>query len=322
MIYIQRFFWHNVYPMLKKIQLYSKGYHFITKSHEPACLPHAVVVHMTNSTNVSGLADRIKCFVTSYIIAKENGYEFKIHHTNGFKLNSYLVPNKIDWSISESQISYGLSNARIAMILYKIPKLSKAIRQWHIYAAQNIIPYLPNNKSYSFHEIFWELFKPSRRLENLINSSLSSALGENWQSQNFIAVHIRFLDYLEKVENTKTRVTTSHEDKMKMIYSVISSLNKIHGQHPDSRILIFTDSPSFLKADLPEYISTLDGCIGHISTHRNSQDITDKAFLDLFVIAKSKTVYNIIGPGLYSSQFSEVGALIGNVPFIRIKREV
>lgn len=275
---------------------------------------------MTNSTNVSGLADRLKCFVSSYIIAKENNYDLKILHTCGFSLENYLTPNIIDWRISEEEVSYGLNKSRIAMILYKIPKLHSKIQQWHIYGAQNIIPHLPADTPYNWHEIFWKLFKPSHHLSRLVEKSLTSTLGNGWEKINFIAVHVRFLDFLEKVENTKSMVRTSLQERAEMIHSVHVTLSYIHGQYPDSKILLFTDSPSFLKSNLPEYVLTLEGNIGHISTHKKNQSVIDKAFIDLFSIAKAKLVYNIVGPGLYSSQFSEIGASIGNIPFIRVNR--
>ena len=318
MTLLKKVFWHILYPFIKKHLLYYKGYKlFVNK---PCC--RSVVCHMTNSTNVSGLADRLKCFVSSYIIAKENNYDLKILHTCGFSLENYLTPNIIDWRISEEEVSYGLNKSRIAMILYKIPKLHSKIQQWHIYGAQNIIPHLPTDTPYNWHEIFWKLFKPSHHLSRLVEKSLTSTLGNGWEKINFIAVHVRFLDFLEKVESTKSAVSTTAKDREEMIKSVHATLHAIREQSPlhNGRILLFTDSPSFLKSGLPEYILTLQGNVGHISAHKGNHSITDKAFIDLFSIAKAKMVYNIVGPGLYASQFSEIGALIGNIPFIRINR--
>lgn len=317
MLFLKKIFWFIIYPALKKLQLYCKHYNL----HNSKMYPRAVIVHMTDSTNVSGLADRFKCFVSSYIIAKENNYDLKILHTNGFFLEEYLTPNIVDWRITKQEVSYGLNKTRIAMILYKIPKFSKKIQQWHIYGAQNIIPHLSADTPYIWHEVFWKLFKLSPRFSALLNDSLSASLGSEWEKIGFIAVHVRFLDFLEKVENTKTTVSTTDEEKKEMITSVFSTIIKIHNENPLNKILLFTDSPSFLHADLPNYVHTMAGNIGHISTHRNNRSIIDKAFIDIFAISKAKITYNIAGPGLYPSQFSEIGAMIGNIPFKRINRE-
>ncbi len=302
-------FWHIIFPPIKKYQIYFKSY----KLYDKLLRQRFVLVHMTESSNVSGLADRLKSFVTAYVIAMENGYDLKILHTHGFNLDRYLLPNEINWKISRDNISYGLNKARILMVLYSLPILNKKVKQWHIYGAQNILPFLPQKAAYNWHDVFWKLFTLSPYLKDLLTKS-RQIIG----IEKYIAIHVRFLDYLEKVEANDSPIKTTNRERAKMINSVLATIESLREKH-SLPIILFTDSPSFTKK-LPSHIKFLPGNIGHISTRKNDISVADKSFIDLFTMSRAECIYNIVGDGLYPSQFSEIAAYIGNTPYYRINR--
>ena len=54
-----------------------------------------------------GLADRMKAIISTYNIAKANGYDFKIFFETPFKLSEYLAPKK-DWQASLDELEYSV----------------------------------------------------------------------------------------------------------------------------------------------------------------------------------------------------------------------
>ena len=82
-----------------------------------------------------GLVDRFKAIVGLFYVAKINGFDFKVIFNHPFKLEEYLSVNKYNWIANQSELSYSLQNVRL--IPYngsgKIPRLSKTIKQYHVY---------------------------------------------------------------------------------------------------------------------------------------------------------------------------------------------
>ena len=91
-----------------------------------------------------GLVDRFKAIVGLFYVAKINGFDFKVIFNHPFKLEEYLSVNKYNWIANQSELSYSLQNVRL--IPYngsgKIPRLSKTIKQYHVYCYIDMILYL------------------------------------------------------------------------------------------------------------------------------------------------------------------------------------
>lgn len=305
---------------------YYKNIKKFTFFNRASCREQIILADYTNAN--FGLADRITGILSLYMLSKESNRNFKIHHPQGFNLIDYLHPNTTNWVIDSHDISYGLNESRpiIAKLSRRklatkgLPKLDPKILQYHAYTNLNFEEFDTSGalSKYNRHVLFHELFKPSLHLENLLKEAIST-IG----STQYIAVHMRFMNFFEQVEPTvlERRTRTEHE-KNGMISLIRHHLSTIHNHYPDKIILLFTDSNHILQETFPKYVKTLPGRVGHIcAPHEQNDTITDKAFTDLFMISKALMVINIAGKHLRHSGFSRLAAEIGNIPFIVRKEE-
>lgn len=280
-------------------------------------------IYTQTSTDRPGLADRLKAFLGCYVIAKESGYNFYIYHDAGFSLTDYLEPNEVDWRIEKRNIHWGINRFKIEWFLNRFIYLDPQYTEYHPHFTWDVIGNLPEHlrHEYSFSKTYNKLFKPTEHLKKLMNKVYEEfGLLEN----QYIAVHVRFLDYFDAVEqnpdDTPFIKLASEEDQKSMIKSIHATLDVIHEENPGMPILLFSDSTKFMNIPHPKYVLQLTGKVGHIHTHQGNQAVTDKAFTDLYAIARAKKVISIIGSGTYSSGYCKTAALIGNKPFARVKR--
>lgn len=280
-------------------------------------------IYTKKSTDRPGLADRLKAFLSGYIVAKENGYQFYIYHDAGFKLTEYLQPNEVDWRIKKQEIHWGINRFKILWQMSKFETLSPKHSEYHAHFASDIVEELPVHlkEKYTYAETFRTLFKPSFHLKKLIEAAYQELqLKEN----SYIAVHVRFMDFFEAVEqnpeNTPFIKLATEEEQQTMIKSIHATLEAIHQDNQDMPILLFSDSTKFMNVPHPSYVHQLSGMVGHIYTQQGNKNVTDKAFTDLFIIAGASKVISIVGEGTLQSGYSKTAAALKNKPFYRIER--
>lgn len=259
----------------------------------------------------SGIADRLKTVVHLYNISKANGYSFKLYWETPFKLCEYLKP-KYDWVCSSEDFEYSIYDTRIISEVSwrKMPCL-RPHKQYHCYRySGNVLPALFEDTGYKWCELFNELFEPADILINAFN-----ALGiEN----NYVAVHLRFVNALEKFENTYfDNHLDSEEERVKLIEKCKKGIQEIIQMNRGKDVYVISDSKKFLKSLSDISVKTLDSSnIGHVSENSDSNSQL-KTFLDMLVMAKADKVYRIQSPELFKwSNFAVVAAKIGDIPLI------
>lgn len=275
-----------------------------------------VIVYMSDEYGLAGLADRLRTIRTAYVCAAINNKSFYLyHHVKDCVLQEYLIPNEINWSIKKQEIDFCLKNIALCYNYRELPKC-KYNRELHMYNADGIISEMKNAGvylQYTDHIVHQQLFRPSEYLQTLIDNAMhTTGVREN----EYIAFHLRFLNFFEQVEITG-KVTATPQEQQMMIDTVHSVIEKVCHETGCRNVLIFSDSNSFLNATHPDYIKHLPGTVGHISKHANKQ-ITDKTFVDLYVMSKAKAIYSIRGENIYGGGFSREAAIIGNKPFIEV----
>lgn len=306
-----------------KLQLIFSTYKLFAPDSNTTKERRIIRLHIKGGSDAPGLADRIKAYVSTYIIAKESGYNFYIYHDYGFKLDDYLEPNEVDWRIKKNDINFGIRHFKILWSVSHIQPLNQKILEYHTHFHQDVISNLPNElkDEYSMHRVFNKLFKPTHYLSDLLEKNLHSL---RLKDNTYIAVHCRFLDFFEAVEHKSDEYPfmkhASKEEQKLMMVSIHKTLDMIHSRNMEMPILLFSDSSKFLNSDHQDFVRTVKGKVGHIFTHSGDKDVIDKAFIDMLLISKANKVYNIIGPGTLASGYSRQAALIGNKPFERIER--
>lgn len=281
-----------------------------------------ICYYRDGSRDCPGLADRLKAMVSGYILAAENGRPYYIYHDHGFVLQDYLEPAEIDWRIELSDISTGFWACRRLWYTDSLLPLDASVPEYHSLCGGDIAEGLCGDlrEKYDFHRVFHALFRPSAALQRAIDSYCQEY---QLTEDSYIAVHIRFLDFFENVEQPHDTVYTRHaspEQQAEMIESINLTLEHLLQRHAGKKLLLFSDSPVFLAAPHPQGIIILPGEVGHIYAHAGNQGVILKAFVDMFIIARAAHVYSIVGPGTHPSGYSYMGARIGNKPFCRMER--
>jgi hypothetical protein len=275
-----------------------------------------------------GWADRLRAIVSIFKLCKELGIVFKINFTSPFDLKDFLLPNLYDWTILPEEICYNNKLSKPVYILAYLDKFHDAEAQkfWAIKFIKE------NNKQIHFYSnmntvgkeygaLFYELFKPTIELKNLIDYNLGRLGGRG----EFISVVFRFEQLLgDFKEPYYPDVGLYHlilpDDKRKiLINKCIEHLKKIHNENGGEKILVTSDSMSFLaEAKKLPFVYVIPGEVLHIDAHQNTgKEANLKLFLDYFVLSCSKKVYLVVEYQMYRhSGFSCSAALLNNVPFI------
>ena len=276
-------------------------------------------------TRNGGLADRLRGIVSVYEVCKEQNLDFKILFTSPFQLSEFLAPNKADWRIKESDLNY---NTNITGLCY-IETLTgddyeaKKQRQWfkrefkkkykEFHVRTNAI--FSYNGNYS--TLFNELFKPSPQLLSSIEKQ-KALLGTDYISTSF-----RFMNLLNDFNETfELHGKLTKEEQNELITNNIEQLQILHSKYPDKRILVNSDSITFLQiAAKLNYVYIIPGNITHIDGKNGSDEYEayEKTVLDFFMIANADRIYLIRTGQMYNSGYPFAASKIYNKPFETIE---
>ncbi len=270
-----------------------------------------------------GLVDRLRGIISVYSICKEYNLDFKILFTQPFPLDRYLIPNSVDWRISSDELNYNLKETNICLIdsingsKYEAQKqeewfrkeLKKNYREFHIYTNAHF------SYNHNFAQLFTELFAPSTLLQQLIDKEKNN-LGEGYISTSF-----RFLDLLNDFNETSGRnIVLSKAEQTQLINKNIEQLNILHNKFPQKKILVNSDSCTFLQeAAKLNFTYIIPGEIRHVDSSDVIKEHThDKTFTDFFMIANAAEIFLFITGGMYNSGFPFAASRLYNRPFHKI----
>ena len=294
-------------------------------SKEQIAQSNEVIIQFDGKIYNTGLADRLRAITSIYHFCKENGLVFKINFVHPFCLDSFLVPNTYDWKVGADEIRYGknisipmaiLSYARIfgekkniELQKEQLSRLNSLLdKQIHLYSNC-----FCNDDS--FYDDFHQLFKPSTRLERLLQSFISE-IGKPYISASF-----RFTQLLGDLKDTYGQ-PLREDDQKKLISKCIRGLDNIHQKHPKfGKILVTSDSSTFLKeVSKLHYVYIVPGSVGHIA-QSDDDGVAERAFVDMFLVANAKKAYMLRTQEMFKSGFAKRGAMIGGIEFEEIVLE-
>ena len=272
-----------------------------------------------------GLADRLRGIVSVYEVCKEQNLELKIIFTSPFTLSEFLEPNIIDWRITNQELNY---NPAITGLCY-IDTITgsdyegKKQKQWFQkeFKKKHNEFHVRTNAIFSyqgdFTTLFNELFKPSPQLKASIERE-KEILGTKYISTSF-----RFMNLLDDFNETvELHSKLSKEEQNELIAKNITQLQLLHKKYPSQRILVNSDSSTFLqKAAKLDYVYTIPGNITHIDgkNSNNEYEAYEKTFLDFFMIANADKIYLLRTGQMYNSGYPLAASKIYGKPFERIE---
>ena len=272
-----------------------------------------------------GLADRLRGIISVYEVCKEQNIDLKVLFNHPFNLTLFLVPNKVNWTIKNNELNYNTSVTDHCFIYtqtnsdYEAKKqkqwfrkeFTKKYKEFHV-RTNAIFSY-----SSDYSTLFNELFKPSTQLQSSIDKQKKN-LGTNYISTSF-----RFLNLLNDFnEADDISKPLSEKEKNKLIYKSITQIHNLHSKYPDKRILVNSDSITFLQeAKKLDFVYVIPGCITHIGGKNKSNEYQtyEKTFLDLFMIANAEKIYLLRTGQMYNSGYPFAASKIYNRPFEKIE---
>lgn len=266
-----------------------------------------------------GMADRFKGAVSSYAWCKQRKIPFRIRYVHPFELADYLDPAEYDWRLREGEYSTCLPDSRL---MYGRGEYARRLvrtrlsKQLHFYGNYNNLDYInrTGGTDYTWGQLFKELFRPGKELQDCIDQQ-SAAIGSS-----YIAAVFRFQNLLGDFKEYSFKSMNDQQARERMLKTCLASLEDLHMKHPHDKILVTSDSATFLETvkDL-DYVYTIPGRVVHIgSTSGEDRAVYMKSFVDFYMLSRSSRIYGICTEGMYPSEFPMYAAKVNDIPFERI----
>jgi hypothetical protein len=233
------------------------------------------------------------------------------------------VPNEYDWRIPQEKINFDLNETEIIFLdalldnryckkkskKFLENRLKKISRQTHVYTNTGF------SYEHDFASLFNELFKPGERLQKSIDAQ-KKILGEN-----YVSVSCRFLNLLDDFNETAAgnRKPLTKTQAEILIGELVARIEKIHAENPDCRVLVNSDSTTFLShfKNFP-WAYVIPGKITHVDNKiqaEHSYEFFEKTFLDFMMISGAQKVFLLKKGLMYTSGFPFAAAKIQNRPY-------
>lgn len=288
---------------------------------------HPYVISINNGfVEGGGLADRLRGIISTYMAAKELKREFKLLFTCPFDLSLFLIPNEVNWRIDESDVIFSGTQSKVVVLDSVIGSKEHGRRQkeWLVNELNDSREYQTHvytNALFSYYDnyskYFNELFKPSDRLQKAINKQLD-ILGKD-----YISVSLRFLNLFNDFNETHGLSTERYTEEFRnqVRNRCIEKIEALHHKYPDKKILVNSDSTSFLtSASGLDYVYVIPGTITHIDAEKDgTYETFEKTFLDFFMIANASHIYLLQTPPMHQSGYPYAASFVYQRPFEIIK---
>lgn len=273
-----------------------------------------------NETTFSGgLSDRFRGITSVYQECKKKGLDFKIHFETP-NLIDCLVPNEYDWYIKPEDICYDTKRVYPCTILTyhsledkREPEVQRRILRWFLKKDYEQIHVYTNMRSgdSEYGTLFHELFKPCKELQEQIDYHVAALGGEG----QYHAMVFRFRQLLGDFKEGGETLPEGKREKY--IQRCINMVVKRHDQHPSMKLLVTSDSSTFLGrlAQLP-YVYVIPGEVVHIGfTYDAAKKTYMKSFVDYYVLSQAKKVTLVRDKLMYHSGFALRAAMLNGAEY-------
>lgn len=288
-----------------------------------------VVVMVDGVHSHGGLTDRFRHILSVYSYCKQKKIPFYIYYVYPCDLSLILAPNHYDWRIGSSKLTYTRYDSKEICLWVNDPDESlqtkKKINQQHVSmldketGSGKRVQYHIYGNSYlaegHYRELFVELFKPSRYLQERIDS-VQEQLPDSYE-----AVTFRFQQLLGDFSEGDFTVLPKAE-RENLIQCCIKKIDSLYSTcyFSTSKLLVTSDSPILLERvkELP-YVCTIPGKMEHMDFTKNSDlEMNTKSFVDLFLLSQAQRLTLLQTGQMYNSGFPKFAAELGNKPYNEI----
>lgn len=287
-----------------------------------------MVIYMAlpETTFCGGLSDRLRGIVSIYAECKRRGLPFRIVF-KPLQLEEYLAPNDYDWRIADDDICWDWKKVYACVLLtYHFSSRNR----WQHFVQSTVLrsflrkPYgqihvfsnmICKDSEYSL--LFHELFKPSPELEKLIEYNLEKLGGKG----SYISLTFRFRQLLGDFKEGGS--TLPDAQRMPYIERCLGCVAQLHEAHPEYRILVTSDSHTFLDTlskKAADYVYVMPGRVVHMGfTAGAAKETYMKSFLDMYMLSYAHVVYQAVDRLLFRSTFPIRSALLGGTAYREIR---
>lgn len=312
--FLSLFFWNIGFHKLEKSHI---NKFFNSNEKKNSNIFKGIVVMVDGLQLHGGFADRIRGICTIYWFCKTNNIPFGINYTSPFKLENYLLPNKVDWIVNDQMISKQKKYAKpIFLMEWMFPHKYHRLYLKLAYAFSNkqLQVYTNSHFYYNhFSESFHELFKPAPQLHNAIEYNKKQI------GSKYIAMVFRFQQLLGDFKEGHFKTLPSKE-QTNLIEKCIAKVAEY--KNCNTKILVTSDSRRFLDtiANRLDYVYTIPGNIVHIDyTNNANYDTYLKSFIDFYLISEAEKIYLVVTNEMYQSGFPKTASKVNNRPYEIIK---
>lgn len=310
---------HYVCRMKQLLKLYAK----VNRGRSDTCQQEnskIVILMVCNETTFcGGLSDRFRGITSVYQECKRQGLDFKIHFETP-NLIDYLEPNGYDWYIRPEAICYDTKRVYPCTILTyrpledkKEPEVQRSILRWFLKKDYEQIHVYTNMRSgdSEYGELFHELFKPCKELQEQIDYHLRALGGE----KQYDAMVFRFRQLLGDFKEGGD--TLPEEAREQYIQRCMNLVAKEHEARPNKKMLITSDSITFLnRVSLLPFVYVIPGEVVHIGfTYDASKKTYMKSFVDYYVLSYASQVTLVRDKLMYHSGFALRAAMLNDAAY-------
>lgn len=315
-----RIFKRSLIDTWKSLRLYSN--YFKNSSRSKGVSSKAQIIAMFDGKiKHGGLSDRFWGIVSLFKYCEDFNYNFKLFFQHPFILQRYLLPDKIDWEISPSEIIYDLHSSRpiyVSLVSHNYKRMYEILKiklksnklQQHVYTNTRIV------SKRDFGPLFLKLFKMSPTLRESFNLQRDRING------HYISCTFRFQQLLGDFKEGDFKVLSGRQEKEDLVKKCIDTITFLQKSFK-CPVLVTSDSISFLKTvENLKNVFIINGDVYHPDYNQNDNKDADgylKSFLDLFMIANADKVFLCNVKPLYRSGFPETAACIYNKPYFEIR---
>lgn len=276
-----------------------------------------VIAAFDGSVRHGGLTNRLAGVISCYEIARHYNKEFGVQFTFPFELHEFLVPNKYDWTFDYSKVSSSYGKFHMIDNRNSLDELLKRLGDnsydtYYVYSNGNLLDLFYDRLDIVdvWSKDFNDLFEPS--------GCLREAIGEYNLPDEYIGVHLRFLDLLGDFEDTSKKGVLPRKDRKVLIRRCRDQLMNIRAMNPGKKIFVASDSERFLdKIKDDDGIIVSGGNIRHTDLYSEG-DSYMRTFVDFFMLANAERIYNIQISKMHKSWFPVYASYVYNKPFRRI----
>jgi len=267
-----------------------------------------------------GLTDRFKGIVSVYALAKANGVPFRCIFNHPMELTDFLVPNTYNWVAGSGELSESVWDVRFRIMskqppLRRLTNLFPLKKQVLVYAKVDYLDKINKkfNQRYQWGQLFNELFKPTKLLENQLQLHHNQL-----ENDRYIACVFRFQNLLGDFKEYHFKPLPS-ADQQALLTKNVKALQRISDQS-NVPVLVTSDSVTFIAAikDLKN-IYTIPGKVVHIDNVSEAEsNVYLKSFVDFFMLSRAQKIYSLGTDIMYKTDFPKYAAKVHNIPFERI----